>query len=393
MGKKRGGHGHAPAAPPRAGNQAVSLREESSGKTRADAASLLRVQHLQRLAAWAGGEARVGPLGALLGRRLAANAEAAGIPLAASTFLCQRCETVLQPGFNCTIRIKNNKRKAKRRKKLNTCQNSISYLCHFCGDQNLIRGSGKNIMKGLLSSRKPVGMDVTSIKLKGDSNNKRLVTIKEGFEYSQAAVSQLESTSGLKQRNLVKNEYEESPVPNFLDESMEKEVASSSVELNQSASATDEENVSQKIVVTITNEKSTHETEPVSANKIAICQPNVPSKAEFSVGSSFVTPRKNKVVDVTDHKDSAELLKTRSIQNKKAEMPSSVTGKAPTMPTKSAPNDSMKNKPVAIGSAQMSGSSRKRARKGWTTLKQIAEKEELERKEKMGNFVIPFFMQ
>ncbi|XP_052159096.1 uncharacterized protein LOC127776638 isoform X2 [Oryza glaberrima] len=369
MGKKRGGHGHAPAAPPRAGNQAVSLREESSGKTRADAASLLRVQHLQRLAAWAGGEAGAGPLGALLGRRLAANAEAAGIPLAASTFLCQRCETVLQPGFNCTIRIKNNKRKAKRRKKLNTCQNSISYLCHFCGDQNLIRGSGKNIMKGLLSSRKPVGMDVTSIKLKGDSNNKRLVTIKEGFEYSQAAVSQLELTSGLKQQNLEKNEYEESPVPNLLDESMEKEVACSSVELNQSASATDQENVSQKIVVTITSEK------------------------EFPVGSSFVTPRKNKLVDVTDHKDSAELVKTRSIQNKKGEMPSSVTGKAPTMPTKSAPKDRVKNKSVASGSAQMSGSSRKRARKGWTTLKQIAEKEELERKEKMGNFVIPFFMQ
>lgn len=95
MGKKRGGHGHAPAAPPRAGNQAVSLREESSGKTRADAASLLRVQHLQRLAAWAGGEAGAGPLGALLGRRLAANAEAAGIPLAASTFLCQRSGSLL----------------------------------------------------------------------------------------------------------------------------------------------------------------------------------------------------------------------------------------------------------------------------------------------------------
>uniref|UniRef100_A0A0E0MXH4 Uncharacterized protein n=1 Tax=Oryza rufipogon TaxID=4529 RepID=A0A0E0MXH4_ORYRU len=215
-------------------------------------------------------------------------------------------------------------------------------------------------MKGLLSSRKPVGMDVsqlawmlTSIKLKGDSNNKRLVTIKEGFEYSQAAVSQLESTSGLKQQNLEKNEYEESPVPNLLDESMEKEVACSSVELNQSASATDQENVSQKIVVTITSEK------------------------EFPVGSSFVTPRKNKLVDVTDHKDSAELVKTRSIQNKKGEMPScSVTGKA-----------------RPYNAYQMSGSSRKRARKGWTTLKQIAEKEELERKEKMGNFVIPFFMQ
>ncbi|KAF0911967.1 hypothetical protein E2562_012778 [Oryza meyeriana var. granulata] len=91
MGKKRGSHSHGPwaAAVPRTGSQAVSLREESSGKTRADAASLLRVQHLQRLAAWAGGKAGVGPVGALLGRRLAANAEAAGIPLGASTFQCQ----------------------------------------------------------------------------------------------------------------------------------------------------------------------------------------------------------------------------------------------------------------------------------------------------------------
>uniref|UniRef100_A0A0E0MXP7 Uncharacterized protein n=1 Tax=Oryza rufipogon TaxID=4529 RepID=A0A0E0MXP7_ORYRU len=217
-------------------------------------------------------------------------------------------------------------------------------------------------MKGLLSSRKPVGMDVTSIKLKGDR-----------------AVSQLESTSGLKQRNLVKNEYEESPVPNLLDESMEKEVASSSVELNQSASATEEENVSQKIVVTITNEKSTHETEPVSANKIAICQPDVPSKAEFSVGSSFVTPRKNKVVDVmvdvTDHKGFC-----RTGQDKKHSEQERGDAKF-----------SYWQGPY--NAYQMSGSSRKRARKGWTTLKQIAEKEELERKEKMGNFVIPFFMQ
>nr|CAB3494740.1 unnamed protein product [Digitaria exilis] len=40
----------------------------------------------------------------------------------------------------------------------------------------------------------------------------------------------------------------------------------------------------------------------------------------------------------------------------------------------------------------MRSNSRKRARKGRTTLKQMAEKDELERKEKMGNFVIPFFI-
>jgi hypothetical protein len=75
----------------RTGNQAVSLREESSGKTtRVDESIVLRVKHLQRLAAWAGAEAGVGPIGALLGRGLAASAEVAGVPVGAATFLCKR---------------------------------------------------------------------------------------------------------------------------------------------------------------------------------------------------------------------------------------------------------------------------------------------------------------
>ncbi|KAG8051740.1 hypothetical protein GUJ93_ZPchr0001g31547 [Zizania palustris] len=76
MGKKRGDHVPDAVGAARAGNQAVSIREENSGKTRADAASLLRLQHLQRLAAWACGEAGVAPVSALLGRRLAGEAEA-----------------------------------------------------------------------------------------------------------------------------------------------------------------------------------------------------------------------------------------------------------------------------------------------------------------------------
>ena len=79
MGKKiRSADGTSTLA--RSMNQAVSLREETSGRTHVDDASLLRVKHLQRLAAWAGAEAGVGPIGALLGRRLAASAEAAGVP-------------------------------------------------------------------------------------------------------------------------------------------------------------------------------------------------------------------------------------------------------------------------------------------------------------------------
>ncbi|KAG8038608.1 hypothetical protein GUJ93_ZPchr0254g2866 [Zizania palustris] len=293
MGKKRGDHVPDAVGAARAGNQAVSIREENSGKTRADAASLLRLQHLQRLAAWACGEAGVAPVSALLGRRLAGEAEAAGIPLGASTFVCQRCETVLQPGFNCTIRL-----------------------------------------------------------------------------------------------SVERNENEEMPTPNLLNDSLEG-VVSLSVELNQSATATEQEDISQKTVVSITDGKCIKETESITAVKIKVCESDVLLKAEFPVGSTFVTPQKRKLMDVMDPKDSAELLETRSMQTKKGERSGSVNGKAPTPSTKCAPN----NKPVASGSSQTSGSSRKRARKGWTTLKQIAEKEELERKEKMGSFVIPFFMQ
>ncbi|KAI4974067.1 hypothetical protein ZWY2020_042151 [Hordeum vulgare] len=216
--------------------------------------------------AWASGEAGVGSIGALLGRRFAMNAEAAGVPIGASTFLCQRCESILQPGFNCTIRIKNNKKKAKRRKKSNPGQNNVVYACHFCGDENLIRGSGKGIVKSLLSSRKPVS---TSIMLKGV--NMPTVTTKKGIEHSVTAASQLESSHRMMDFDL--------------------------------------------IVV------------PLLAGSLEVTA----SQLEYQI----------------------------------------------------SPDDS----------TQAAGSSRKRARKGWTTLKQIAEKDELERKQKMDNFVIPFFMQ
>ncbi|XP_047064689.1 uncharacterized protein LOC124672514 [Lolium rigidum] len=335
MGKKLGNAG--PSSASRPTNLAVSLREETSGKTHADAASLLRVQHLQRLAAWASGEAAVGPIGALVGHRLATDAEAAGIPIGASSFLCQKCESVLQPGFNCTIRIKNNKKKAKRQKKSNYCQNSIVYACHFCADQNLIRGSGKGIVKILLSSRKPASMDIASIMLKGESMNMARVATKKGIEYSLTAVSRLES-------DRLKTFILDGPKSNLPEDSeIEKGVVLPMMDRGQLASAT--------------------------------------------LGQ--ITPQKNKLGEVTAPKGSAEQLKTRSTLNNKGQSCVSITGKAPRSHSKSASN----TKSALGDSTQPAGSSRKRARKGWTTLKQIAEKEELERKVKMDNFVIPLFMQ
>lgn len=70
--------------------QGATLREENTGKKRVDVSSMLRMEHLQRLSTWAGVEAGIPPLGALFGHRLAASAEAGGVPLDPSTFVCRR---------------------------------------------------------------------------------------------------------------------------------------------------------------------------------------------------------------------------------------------------------------------------------------------------------------
>ncbi|XP_062231680.1 uncharacterized protein LOC133929095 [Phragmites australis] len=387
MGRKRSG-GEGPSTAGRVTNQAVSLREESSGRTRVDEASLMRVKHLQRLAAWAGAEAGVGPIGALLGRRLAANAEAAGVPLGAATFLCQRCETVLKPGFNCTIRIKKKRNKTKRRKKSNRCQNNVAYACHFCGDQNLILGSGKGVVKSLLSSRELASMD-SARRISGGNNSKtRTQDMKEVLEHSQAAILQIDSSSRSRQSISESDEQGERLKRNIpRDCKTEEGVTLSAVRSGHLAASTFEEDSIQKLALENTNDEHIHETEPICSKKVKICEANVSPPSEFMVGSKFVTPQKNKLMD------SAEPFKTRSTGNKKGEISGSVTGNNLTSSSKSAPIDSWKNiKSATSDSAQVSGSSRKRTRKGWTTLKQIAEKDELERKEKMGSFVIPFFM-
>ena len=67
----------------------TTLREEKSGKREASASSILRLRHLQKLAKCAGVPP---PLAALFGHHLAYSAEAAGVPLDSSWFLCQRSD-------------------------------------------------------------------------------------------------------------------------------------------------------------------------------------------------------------------------------------------------------------------------------------------------------------
>lgn len=182
--------------------------------------------------------------------------------------------------------------------------------------------------------------------MRGNNCNTRTHDKKEMLELSQAASLQVERSSLLRQSTSESDKHGERLKCN-LDEQM-------------------------------------HETDPISSEKVKLCEAT--SQAELPVGS-FVTPQKKKPV-VAVPKDSAGLLKAAS-----RVISGSVTDTFSGC-SKSASNDSRNNvKYAAKDSSQVSGSSRKRARKGWTTLKQIAEKDEHERKEKMGNFVIPFFMQ
>lgn len=158
--KKLGSVSHAP----------ISLREEATGKiqtkTVTNTKSKLRFEHLKNLAVWAAtNDPPIPSLAAFYGRQFAAFGEATGAPPDPSLLTCQRCETVLQPGFNSTVRIEKNKSKAKHKHKMsgNITQNSVVYKCHFCLHQNLKRGTPKGHIKGICPSKHESSLELTPL--------------------------------------------------------------------------------------------------------------------------------------------------------------------------------------------------------------------------------------
>lgn len=89
MGKKKSSTGRGNLQQP---SSSVTLREESIGKKQSNvnAKSMLKLDHLKCLATWASAEASIPSLGALFGHRLAATAEALGVPSDPLPFSCQR---------------------------------------------------------------------------------------------------------------------------------------------------------------------------------------------------------------------------------------------------------------------------------------------------------------
>ncbi|BAT92048.1 hypothetical protein LR48_Vigan05g171600 [Vigna angularis] len=138
----------------------ISLREEATGKIQTKATtntkSKLRFDHLKNLAVWAStSDPLIPSLGAFYGHQFATFGEANGIPPDSSLITCQRCETVLEPGFNSTVRIEKNKSKVRHKKKKSgsITQNNVVYKCHFCLHQNLRRGTPKGHIKGIYPSK------------------------------------------------------------------------------------------------------------------------------------------------------------------------------------------------------------------------------------------------
>ncbi|RDX95774.1 hypothetical protein CR513_21654, partial [Mucuna pruriens] len=160
MGKKGGAKvAHAP----------ISLREEATGKIQQTKAasntkSKFRFDHLKNLAVWATtNHPPVPSLAAFYGHQFAAFGEATGAPPDPSLITCQRCETVLRPGFNSTVRIEKNKSKVrhKHKKSGNITQNKVVYKCHFCLHQNLKRGTPKGHIKGICPSKDKSSLEST----------------------------------------------------------------------------------------------------------------------------------------------------------------------------------------------------------------------------------------
>jgi hypothetical protein len=93
--RKRGGIKKAPIP---GFQKPISLREESIGRKQTKGGSnnsKLKVEHLQKLAAWASGEAAIPSLGATFGHRLATVTEAMGVPPDPSLFSCERSVCIL----------------------------------------------------------------------------------------------------------------------------------------------------------------------------------------------------------------------------------------------------------------------------------------------------------
>ncbi|KAL5080437.1 hypothetical protein RYX36_008858 [Vicia faba] len=159
MGKKGGAKNLPKSESKSKSHHPITLREEATGKLKTkpivNTKSHLKIDLLKKLAVWTSTHPHIPSLAAFYGHHLATVSEAAGVPPDPSFLTCQRCETVLHPGFNSTVRIEKNRSKVRHRQKKfgNIAQNNVVYKCHFCSHQNIKRGTPKGHLKKICPTK------------------------------------------------------------------------------------------------------------------------------------------------------------------------------------------------------------------------------------------------
>ncbi|XP_045817241.1 uncharacterized protein LOC123910203 [Trifolium pratense] len=145
----------------------VTLREEATGKIKmrpiTNTKSHLRIENLKKIVVWTATGPHIPSLAAFFGHHLATVSEAAGVPPDSSLIICQRCETVLHPSFNSTVRIENNRSKVRHRHKKfgSITQNNVVYKCHFCSHQNLKKGTPKGHLRKICLTKGKSSLEST----------------------------------------------------------------------------------------------------------------------------------------------------------------------------------------------------------------------------------------
>ncbi|KAK9110570.1 hypothetical protein Sjap_018630 [Stephania japonica] len=183
-------------------NQAMTLREEVMGrklfKGRAGPSnpkSNAKMQHFRNLSLWASTEVALPPLTALFGRHFATCQEAAGMPRDPSLFQCQRCESFLQPGSNCTVRVEKSRGKTRRKRKRPNVptKNNVIHTCHFCSHRNLIKGTPRGHVEELIASKQNADSE---LKPMSSIPSENLPNISETKNILRKAVEKISSKDG-----------------------------------------------------------------------------------------------------------------------------------------------------------------------------------------------------
>ncbi|KAH0974829.1 hypothetical protein GBA52_016728 [Prunus armeniaca] len=378
-------------------NNTISLREELTGKKQTkgpavNAKTALKLEHLQRLAVWAGGEASVPSLGAFFAHTLASAQEALGVPPDPSLFTCQRCETILQPGLNCTVRIEKNRSKKRRKSKKPTSfsQNNVVYTCHFCSHRNLKRGTPHGHMKVICPAKTKMTLKLKpakSISQKFVSSKKSIVAEDEVRKANEIAASEI----------IQVNEIASSEITR---EIQANEIASSEIvreiQGNETASEIENETASSEIAREI----------QIQVNETASSE--IAREIQEKETASSEIARENRIVETRADEDEVTIVNEMASSAIAGEIPtvdSPETPKVRTGPTlllggkRRKRNKSVSKKPAVPENspnptdAENTGSmSNKRRRKKWTSLKEIAETSEHKNIRNISDLTIPFFV-